>query len=73
MQEILDKRATDHEQTIFGGTINYNESFHKEQLIYDTKSIYFPVSQEICDKLSVLNHNEGPNIEIFKKIFKILK
>lgn len=64
LKEILDKREGDFELTIFGGTTNLNEAFHKEQLVYDDKTVKFPVSQEIRDKLAVLRHNEGPLFEI---------
>ena len=64
LQEILDKRTGDFDQTVYGGTTNLNESFHKEQLVFDDKSLYFPVSQEIRDKLALLRHNEGPLYEI---------
>lgn len=64
LQEILDKREKDFDLTIYKRTIKLNESFHKEQLIYDDKTVSFPISQEIRDKLALLRHNEGPIFEI---------
>lgn len=45
LQDILYKREKDFDLTIFKGTTNLNESFHKEQLIYDDKTVCFPISQ----------------------------
>lgn len=64
LNEILDKRTNDFDLTMFKATTNLNESFHNEQLIYDDKTVSFPISQEIRDKLALLRHNEGLMFEI---------
>lgn len=59
LKEILDKRTNDFDLTIYRTTTNLSESFHNEQLIYDDKTVSFPISQELRDKLALLRHNEG--------------
>lgn len=64
LKEILEKKEKDFDEVTFNCNTNLNESFHREQLVYSPKNLYFPVSQETRDYLAILRHNEGPAFEL---------